>query len=35
MGFGSEAGDGEVEGVSAHTNYDGDGEIKVVFTRGI
>lgn len=35
MGFGIEAGDDEMDGVSAHTNYDGDGKSTVVFTRGI
>jgi GNAT superfamily N-acetyltransferase len=33
MAFEILEGDGEVDGVSAHTNYDGDGKEKVVFLR--
>ncbi len=33
LGFGIEAGDGEIDGVSVHENYDGDGKPKVVFWK--
>lgn len=33
LGFGIEAGDGEIDGVSVHQNYDGDGKPKVVFSK--
>ncbi|MGI9048667.1 MAG: GNAT family N-acetyltransferase [Rubrobacteraceae bacterium] len=33
MGFEIEGGDGEVDGVSIHTNYDGDGKDKVLFVK--
>lgn len=33
LGFGIEAGDGEIDGVSVHENYDGDGKPKDVFWK--
>lgn len=33
MGFEIEPGDVEVDGVSAHSNYDGKGESRVLFTK--
>lgn len=33
MGFGIEPGDREVDGVSVHSDYDGDGKEKVVFVK--
>ncbi|AIK39144.1 N-acetyltransferase [Bacillus pseudomycoides] len=33
IGFEIEIGDGEVDGVSVHTNYDGDGGSRVLFVK--
>lgn len=35
MGFDIEPGDGEVDGVSVHEDYDGDGGAKVVFVKAL
>ncbi len=35
MGFEIEAGDVEVDGISAHTNYDGKGESRVLFFKSL
>lgn len=33
MGFEMESGDGEMDGVNVHEDYDGDGKPKVVFAK--
>ena len=35
MGFGIELGDREVDGVSVHSDYDGDGKEKVVLVKAL
>ncbi|EOV9527725.1 N-acetyltransferase family protein [Bacillus cytotoxicus] len=35
FGFEIEAGDSEVDGVSVHTNYDGNGESRVLFVKKV
>ncbi len=35
MGFGIVEGDSRVDGLSVHSDYDGDGKEKVVFERGL
>jgi hypothetical protein len=35
VGFEIEEGDGDVDGMSVHTNYDGDEKDKVVFAKAL